>query len=98
MFVLTDKKSGGIYSVLNKENQKTVQCFEEEDDCIRYHDMLLANGTEHELNVMEVDDELISINCGSHFFLLAINGLTSNLMMQVRHLLSDLMVQVNLQC
>ena len=28
--------------------------------------MLLANGTEHELNVMEVDDELISINCGSH--------------------------------
>ena len=66
MFVLTDKKSGGIYSVLNKENQKTVQCFEEEDDCIRYHDMLLANGTEHELNVMEVDDELISINCGSH--------------------------------
>ena len=30
MFVLTDKKSGGIYSVLNKDNQKTVQCFEEE--------------------------------------------------------------------
>ena len=66
MFVLTDKKSGGIYSVLNNENKKTVQCFEEEDDCIRYHDMLLANDTEHELNVMEVDDDLISVNCGSH--------------------------------
>ena len=55
MFVLTDKKSGGIYSVLNKDNQKTVQCFEEESDCQRYHDMLIANDTDHELLILEVE-------------------------------------------
>ena len=66
MFVLTDKKSGGIYSVLNKDNQKTVQCFEEESDCQRYHDMLIANDTDHELLILEVEDEIIEVQCGSH--------------------------------
>ena len=66
MFVLTDKKSGGIYSVLNRDDHKTVQCFEEEDDCRRYLELLIANGTEHELLVLEVEDETIEISCGSH--------------------------------
>ena len=66
MFVLTDKKSGGIYSILNKDKQKTVQCFEEKDDCRRYLDLLVANGTEHELLVLEVEDEMIEVNCGTH--------------------------------
>ena len=52
MFVLTDKKSGGIYSVLDKDAVKTVQCFEEEDDCRRYLDLLIANGSDHELLVL----------------------------------------------
>ena len=78
MFVLTDKKSGGIYSVLDKNSVKTVQCFEEEDDCRRYLDLLIANGSDHELLVLEVEDELIEVNCGGngyHYMIIPPNDL-----------------------
>ena len=78
MFVLTDKKSGGIYSVLDKDAVKTVQCFEEEDDCRRYLDLLIANGSDHELLVLEVEDELIEVNCGGngyHYMIITPNDL-----------------------
>ena len=44
MYLLTDKKSGGVYAVFNKDNVKTVHLFEEEDDVVRYQNLLEADG------------------------------------------------------
>jgi len=66
MFILTDKNTGGVYAVFNKEKVKTVQIFEEEDDCIRYNDMLIADGYDDELEILEVDLQVVASNCDMH--------------------------------
>lgn len=63
MFILTDKNTGGVYAVYNKEKIKTVQIFEERDDCIRYNDMLIADGYDDELEIFEVDLQVVAANC-----------------------------------
>ena len=35
MFVLTDKKSGGVYAVNNKDDVKTVHMFQQKEDAQR---------------------------------------------------------------
>ena len=35
MFILTEKKSGGVHAIKDKTNTKTVQVFEERDDAER---------------------------------------------------------------
>ena len=41
MYILTEKKSGGVYAVIDTvDGQKIVQIFEEKDDATRYHQML----------------------------------------------------------
>ena len=65
MYILTDKNTGGVYAVFNKDRVKTVQVFEEEDDAIRYQELLLAND-EEDLEVMEVELNLVAINCENY--------------------------------
>ena len=46
MYILSDKSTGGVYAVFNKDKVKTVQLFEEEDDATRYQELLAAEGYE----------------------------------------------------
>lgn len=63
MFVLTEKSSGGVYALKNKNEVQTVHVFEIEDDAIRYHEMLIAEGYAKDLEVLEVDPTVVAINC-----------------------------------
>lgn len=66
MFVLTDIETGGIYAVNSKDRTKTVTVFEERDDAERYIALLNAEDYEDQLEVMEVDKEVIAINCNTY--------------------------------
>lgn len=66
MYVLTDTKSGGIYAVKSKDHIKTVTVFEDRDDAQRYVELLNAEDYEDDLEVMEVDSEVIAINCNTY--------------------------------
>ena len=66
MYILADKTTGGVYAVFDKNRVKTVQVFEEEDDATRYHELLLADDLEDDLEVMEVELNTVAINCESY--------------------------------
>ncbi|AOV60057.1 hypothetical protein P29A0810_121 [Synechococcus phage S-CAM8] len=66
MFVLTDAKSGGIYAVNSKDLSKTVTVFEDRDDAERYVSLLTAEDYKDELEVIEVEKEVIAINCNTY--------------------------------
>ena len=68
MYLLTDKKSGGVYAVFNKDNVKTVHLFEEEDDVVRYQNLLEADG-HGELDILERDREIVEVNCNNRGYL-----------------------------
>ena len=68
MYLLTDKKSGGVYAVFNKDNVKTVHLFEEEDDVVRYQNLLEADG-HGELDVLEMDREIVEVKCNNRGYL-----------------------------
>lgn len=75
MFILTDKNTGGVYAVSNKDKQKTVQVFEQEDDAIRYNDLLQAEEAyNEELEVLEVDASIVAANCGKYNYYYTIIG------------------------
>lgn len=64
MYILTEKRSGGVYAGFdNFDGQKLVQVFEEEDDAQRYLIHLEAQDYPDKLEVMEVDPEVVAINC-----------------------------------
>ena len=50
MFILTEKDTGGVYALPNKENVKTVHMFEQEDDALRYLEQLEAVDTKEHQN------------------------------------------------
>ena len=62
MFILTEKTSGGVYAVKNKQNIRTVHIFEQEDDAERYRDLLIAEESPA-LELLEIDLESVAINC-----------------------------------
>ncbi|AGN33622.1 hypothetical protein SWYG_00111 [Synechococcus phage S-IOM18] len=66
MFILTDAKTGGVYAVRTVTNSKIIHVFEEEDDAIRYKEQLSANDYTDEFDVMEVEPEIIAINCNNY--------------------------------
>ena len=66
MFILADKDTGGVYAVFDKDRVKTVQVFEEEDDALRYHNLLIANDQHEDLEVIEVELDAVSINSVSY--------------------------------
>jgi hypothetical protein len=63
MYILTDKENGGVYAVFNDERIKTVQVFENEDDALRYYDLLVADDFDDDLEIMEVEIDTIASNC-----------------------------------
>lgn len=63
MYILTDKENGGVYAVFNDKRMKTVQVFENEDDAIRYYDLLVADNFDDDLEIMEVEIDTIANNC-----------------------------------
>ena len=66
MFILTDISTGGVYAVSNAMNQKTAHIFEEEDDAIRYIEMLRAEDYEDELEIMKIDATIVALNCDKY--------------------------------
>jgi sulfur carrier protein ThiS len=66
MYILSDKSTGGVYAVFNKDKVKTVQLFEEEDDATRYQELLAAEGYEDDLEIVEVDLNTVAINCDNY--------------------------------
>ena len=66
MYILTDKDTGGVYAVFNKDRVKTVQIFETEDDASRYQELLTADGHNDNLEVLEVDLDVVAINCSNY--------------------------------
>ena len=66
MFVLTDTKSGGIYAIKSKDRKKTVTVFEDYDDAERYAGQLEAENYEDNLEIIECDPTVISINCNTY--------------------------------
>lgn len=66
MYILVDKKTGGVYAVKDETiEERVVQLFCEEDDAERYHGYLIANDYKRELSVMEVEEEAVKENCAS---------------------------------
>ena len=63
MFILTEKDTGGVYALPNKENVKTVHMFEQEDDALRYLEQLEAVDYKRTLELMEIDVDSVAINC-----------------------------------
>lgn len=64
MFVLVDKKTGGVYAVKDDESsERVVQLFVEEDDAERYHGHLIACDYKRKLEVTEVEEEVVKENC-----------------------------------
>ena len=66
MFVLTDTTSGGIYAIKSKDRKKTVTVFEDRDDAERYAGQLEAEDYEDNLEIIECDPTVISINCNTY--------------------------------
>jgi len=63
MFILTEQGTGGVYALPNKHNVKTVHMFEQEDDAVRYLELLKANDYKKRLELLEIDVEAVAINC-----------------------------------
>ena len=65
MFLLTlrDKKQEGAYAVQNKNGEKVLFLFEEEDDAERYAMQLEEEEDSTELEVVEVDGPLAIRTC-----------------------------------
>jgi len=64
MFLLTaqnDKEKGG-YAVHNKNGEKILFLFEEEDDAVRYA-LMLEDQDEIEMEVVEVEDDIAIKAC-----------------------------------
>ena len=66
MFILTDTKTGGIYAVRTKDDVNTVTVFEDEDDAVRYIELLNADDYEDELETLEIDIDIVVSNCNTY--------------------------------
>ena len=59
---LKDKKDDGAYAVQNEYGEKILFLFEEEDDATRYA-LMLEDQEDHEMEIVEVDDDLAIKTC-----------------------------------
>ena len=65
MYVLVDKRSGGVYAVNDDTiKERVVQIFDVQDDADRYHQHLIADNYSRELMVKEIHEEDVKRNCG----------------------------------
>ena len=73
MFVLLDKKTGGVYAVReDNRKERVVQIFLDKDDATRYYDMLLADDYPRKLDVMEIGEEQVKETCTMHGYAFSI--------------------------
>lgn len=64
MFVLIDKKSGGVYAIRDDESvDRVVQLFVDKDDAVRYYEMLQQADYQRDLEVTEVEEQVVKDNC-----------------------------------
>tara|TARA_B100001996_G_scaffold168377_1_gene128355 strand:- start:228 stop:497 length:270 start_codon:yes stop_codon:yes gene_type:complete len=84
MFILTTTPSGGVYAVQAEpmegggQKMKTVHVFEQRDDALRYKELLTATDYKDQLDIMEVDTNIIALNCdkyGYHYTIVGPNEL-----------------------
>ena len=67
MFVLLDKKTGGVYAVRDDDHtERVVQIFLDKDDAVRYYQMLKADNYPRRLSVQEIEEEQVKENCTMH--------------------------------
>ena len=67
MFVLLDKRTGGVYAVRDDDHtERVVQIFLDKDDAVRYHQMLKADNYPRKLSVQEIEEEQVKENCTMH--------------------------------
>ena len=67
MFVLLDKKTGGVYAVRDDDHtERVVQIFLDKDDAVRYYQMLKAENYPRKLSVQEIEEEQVKENCTMH--------------------------------
>ena len=66
MFILLDKKTGGVYAVNDDNGGKVVQIFVDKDDADRYYSLLQADDYKRPLGVTEVDEQIVISNCTAH--------------------------------
>tara|TARA_A100001388_G_C28773488_1_gene505525 strand:+ start:2149 stop:2403 length:255 start_codon:yes stop_codon:yes gene_type:complete len=66
MFILLDKKTGGVYAVNDDNGGKVVQIFVDKDDADRYYSLLQADDYKRPLDVTEVDEQIVINNCTAH--------------------------------
>ena len=66
MFILLDKKTGGVYAVNDDNGGKVVQIFVDKDDADRYYSLLQADDYKRPLDVTEVDEHIVISNCTAH--------------------------------
>ena len=66
MYVLTDTRTGGIYAVNTKDFSKSVTVSEDRDDAVRYITLLEADDYEDKLEIMEVERDVIAVNCNTY--------------------------------
>ena len=88
MFILTDKKTGGVYATAKPDepdqSKKVVQVFESEDDATRYMILLEADDFKQELDIMEVDTDIVAMNCGNYGYSYAIIKSTDLLIPKIK--------------
>jgi len=63
MYILVAPESGGIYAARDIERKKVVQLFVQEDDAIRYCNMLVAEDFRENLEVVEAEVSTVVANC-----------------------------------
>ena len=66
MFILLDKKTGGVDAVNDDNGGKVVQIFVDKDDADRYYSLLQADDYKRPLDVTEVDEQIVISNCTAH--------------------------------
>ena len=69
MFVLLDKKTGGVYAVRDDDHtERVVQIFLDKDDAVRYYQMLRADNYPRKLAVQEIEEDQVKENCTMHVY------------------------------
>ena len=68
---LKDNRDDGAYAVQDKEGNKVLFLFEEEDDAERYA-MMLKDQEDANMDIVEVDDELAIKTCKHYSYKYAI--------------------------
>ena len=73
MYILTvnGKENDGAYSVQDDDGEHILYLFEQEDDALRYA-MMLEDGGNPKMHVIEVEDEVMIKTCQMHDYRYAV--------------------------